>query len=184
MPTAPVFLQRTGSLNPSMASMSAITAPRARDFDGDGTLTACPSIDKLRLHIFCRSQGDLDLVMGKGDGELNYMENTDALRRRCSLKGQGTAEPLHGRQQSYCDVFMAERPGSASRLVLSIRRRRTRSGMRVRRLELPAATGQAADAGVATSSHCSSWASGDGTLIYYENTGTGEQRTAPVFVAR
>ena len=55
--TAPVFVQRTGSANPfDGIDVGSESAPAVADFDGDGTLTPRPSIDKLRSHVLCRSQ--------------------------------------------------------------------------------------------------------------------------------
>ena len=55
--TVPVFVQRTGSANPFNAiDVGVSSAPALGDLDGDGTLRRCPSIDKLRPHVFCRSQ--------------------------------------------------------------------------------------------------------------------------------
>ena len=55
--TAPVFVARTGSANPfDGIDVGSWSAPALGDLDGDGTLRRCPSIDKLRPHVFCRSQ--------------------------------------------------------------------------------------------------------------------------------
>ena len=55
--TAPVFVQRIGSANPfDSVDVSLFSAPAVANFDGDGTLRQCPSIDKLRPHVLCRSQ--------------------------------------------------------------------------------------------------------------------------------
>ena len=55
--TAPVFVQRTGSANPfDGIEVGWYSAPALGDFDNDGTRRPCPSIDKLRPHVFCRSQ--------------------------------------------------------------------------------------------------------------------------------
>jgi len=46
--TAPAFVQRTGSANPfDGIDVGGYSAPAVADFDGDGTLRPCPSIDKL-----------------------------------------------------------------------------------------------------------------------------------------
>ena len=48
--TAPVFVQRTGSLNPFEGiDVSDYSTPALGDLDGDGTLRPRPSIDKLRV---------------------------------------------------------------------------------------------------------------------------------------
>ena len=55
--TAPVFVQRTGSANPfDGIDVGSESAPAVADFDGDGTLTPRPSIDKQRSHISRLSQ--------------------------------------------------------------------------------------------------------------------------------
>ena len=55
--TAPVFVQRTGSANPfDGVDVGSWSAPTLGDLDGDGMLMQCPSIDKLRPHVFCPSQ--------------------------------------------------------------------------------------------------------------------------------
>ena len=56
--TVPVFVQRTGSANPfgGIYIWGGGSAPALGDIDGDGTLGPRPSIDKLRPHVFCRSQ--------------------------------------------------------------------------------------------------------------------------------
>ena len=55
--TAPVFVQRTGTANPfDGIDVGWYSAPAFGDFDNDGTRRPCPSIDKLRPHVFCRSQ--------------------------------------------------------------------------------------------------------------------------------
>ena len=44
--TAPVFVQRTGSANPfDGIDVGSYSAPALGDFDNDGTLRPCPSID-------------------------------------------------------------------------------------------------------------------------------------------
>ena len=46
--TAPVFVQRTGSANPfNGVYVGWGSAPALGDFDNDGTLRPCPSIDML-----------------------------------------------------------------------------------------------------------------------------------------
>ena len=46
--TAPVFVQRADSANPfDGIDVGSYSAPALGDFDGDGTLRPCPSIDKL-----------------------------------------------------------------------------------------------------------------------------------------
>ena len=60
--TAPVFVVRTGSANPFAGiDVGGNNKPTLRDIDGDGTLRPCPSIDKLRPHVFVSRAGDLDL---------------------------------------------------------------------------------------------------------------------------
>ena len=60
--TTPVFVQRTESANPfdgidvGRKDTAEESNPALGDIDGDGTLRQCPSIDKLRLHVFCLSQ--------------------------------------------------------------------------------------------------------------------------------
>jgi len=58
--TAPAFVPRTGSANPlndiPWGGVGSYIYPTLGDLDGDGTLRRCPSIDKLRPHVFCRSQ--------------------------------------------------------------------------------------------------------------------------------
>ena len=55
--TAPVFVARTGPANPlDDFDVGSYSAPALGDLDGDGTLRPCPSIDKLRSHVLCRSQ--------------------------------------------------------------------------------------------------------------------------------
>ena len=55
--TAPKFVQRTGSKNPlDGIDVGWNSAPAVADFDNDGTLRPCPSIDELRSHVLCRSQ--------------------------------------------------------------------------------------------------------------------------------
>ena len=55
--TAPVFVQRTGTANPlDGIAVDRYSAPALGDLDGDGTLIQCPSIDKQRSYVFCRSQ--------------------------------------------------------------------------------------------------------------------------------
>ena len=50
--TAPVFVQRTGSANPlDGIDVGLYSTPALGDFDNDGTLIQCPSIDKLRPHV-------------------------------------------------------------------------------------------------------------------------------------
>ena len=47
-PTAPVFVQRTGSANPfDSIDVGRYSAPALADLDNDGTLGPRPSIDKL-----------------------------------------------------------------------------------------------------------------------------------------
>ena len=46
--TAPAFVQRTGSANPfDGIDVGYYSAPALADFDNDGTLRPCPSIDVL-----------------------------------------------------------------------------------------------------------------------------------------
>ena len=55
--TAPVFVQRTGTANPfDGINVGWYSAPAFGDLDNDGTLRPRPSTDKLRPHVFCRSQ--------------------------------------------------------------------------------------------------------------------------------
>ena len=55
--TAPVFVQRTGTANPfDGIDVGWYSAPAFGDLDNDGTLRPRPSTDKLRPHVFCRSQ--------------------------------------------------------------------------------------------------------------------------------
>ena len=55
--TAPDFVARTGSANTfDGIDVGDEYAPALGDLDNDGTLIQCPSIDKLRPHVFCRSQ--------------------------------------------------------------------------------------------------------------------------------
>ena len=80
--TVPVFVQRTGNANPFDAVgiygiyVGSVSAPALADFDNDGTLRPCLSIDELRLHNFVARTGDLDLVVGERSGKLIYIENT------------------------------------------------------------------------------------------------------------
>ena len=54
---APVFVARIGSANPfDGKDVGYESKPALADLDGDGTLRPRPSIDKLRPHVFCRSQ--------------------------------------------------------------------------------------------------------------------------------
>ena len=49
--TAPVFVQRTGSANPfDGLDVGDWSVPTLIDFDNDGTLRPCPSIDEQRSH--------------------------------------------------------------------------------------------------------------------------------------
>ena len=56
--TAPVFVLRTDSANPFDGINVGLSGvfPALGNLDGDGTLRRCPSIDKLRSHVYCRSQ--------------------------------------------------------------------------------------------------------------------------------
>ena len=55
--TAPAFVLRTGSANPFHGiDQSFGIVPAFADLDNDGTRRPCPSIDKLRPHVFCPSQ--------------------------------------------------------------------------------------------------------------------------------
>ena len=55
--TAPVFVQQTGTANPfDGIDVGRQSSPTLADFDNDSTLRPRPSIDKLRPHVFCRSQ--------------------------------------------------------------------------------------------------------------------------------
>ena len=54
--TAPVFVQRTGSANPFDGIDFGGSSVALADFDGDGTLIQCPSIDKQRSHVSCLAQ--------------------------------------------------------------------------------------------------------------------------------
>ena len=74
--TAPAFVARTGSANPFDGIGIDVGDKALGDLDGDGMLRPRPSTDKLRLHNFVSLAGDLDLVVGAGDGKLTYIENT------------------------------------------------------------------------------------------------------------
>ena len=51
-PTAPVFVQRTGSANPfDGVDVGNDCFPALGDIDGDGTLRRCPAIERLRPHF-------------------------------------------------------------------------------------------------------------------------------------
>ena len=55
--TVPVFVQMIGSANPfDGIDVGEDSNPALGDVDNDGTLGPRPSIDKLRPHVFCRSQ--------------------------------------------------------------------------------------------------------------------------------
>ena len=55
--TAPVFVQRIGSANPFAGiDVGDNSRPALADFDNDGTLRPCPSIDKLQPHVLCLPQ--------------------------------------------------------------------------------------------------------------------------------
>ena len=69
------------------------TAPALGDLDGDGTLRPRPSIDKLRPHVFVSLAGDLDLVVGNGDGVLIYIENTGTSTAPVFVQGPEARTP-------------------------------------------------------------------------------------------
>ena len=96
--TAPVFVQRTGGANPFDAIDAGWkTAPALGDLDNDGTLIQCPLIDKLRVTArFLSLAGDLDLVVGDGDGLLNYIENTGTSTAPVFVVRTGSANPFDG----------------------------------------------------------------------------------------
>ena len=72
------------------------SAPELADFDNDGTLRPCPSIDELRLHNFVARTGDLDLVVGEATGNLKYMENTGTSTAPAFVLRTGSANPFDG----------------------------------------------------------------------------------------
>jgi len=50
----------------------------------------------LRLHNFVACAGDLDLVVGDGDGLLNYIENTGTSTAPVFVPRTGSANPFNG----------------------------------------------------------------------------------------
>ena len=120
----PDFAARTGAANPLAGiDVSHYSTPTFADLDGDG---------------------DLDLVVGKWYGNLNYYENTNSRSQPGFTERTGAANPLAG-----IDVGDASAPTFADL---------DGDG------DLDLVVGE-----------------GDGTLNYYENTGTGSQ---PVFTER
>ena len=94
---APKFVQRTGSANPlDDIDVGYRSAPALGDFDNDGTLRPCLSIDKLRPHVFVSRAGDLDLVVGDSGGSLNYIENIGTSTAPAFVLRTGSANPFDG----------------------------------------------------------------------------------------
>ena len=95
--TEPVFVQKTGTANPfDGINVGSDSVPALGDLDGDGTLRPCPSIDKRRPHVFLSLAGDLDLVVGVEDGELNYIENTGTSTAPAFVLREGDDNPFEG----------------------------------------------------------------------------------------
>ena len=95
--TAPKFVQRTGSANPfDGINFGAYVVPAFADLDGDGTLKPRPSIVLLRPYVFVSRAGDLDLVLGAGDGSLTYMENIGTSTAPVFVVRTGGANPFDG----------------------------------------------------------------------------------------
>ena len=88
--TAPVFVQRTGNANPFDAVglygiyVGSSSAPALADFDNDGTLRPCPSIDKLRPHVFVSPQAIWTLSWAKAAAISSTWRTPGRLLRRRS----------------------------------------------------------------------------------------------------
>ena len=81
--TAPVFVQRTGSANPfDGIEVGLYSAPAFGDLDNDGTLRPRPSTDKLRPHVFCRSQATWTSSWEKRMARSTTSRTPGRLRRR------------------------------------------------------------------------------------------------------
>jgi Ca2+-binding RTX toxin-like protein len=73
---APSYTEQTGSNNPfNGIDIGSLSAPTFADIDGDG---------------------DLDLVVGKGDGTLNYYKNTGSAIAPSYTEQTGTNNPFNG----------------------------------------------------------------------------------------
>ena len=83
--TAPVFVQRTGSANPfDGIAVGMYSTPALGDFDNDGTRRPCPSIDKLRPHVFCPSQATWTSSWAVQLARYSTLRTLGRLRRRFS----------------------------------------------------------------------------------------------------
>ncbi len=74
--TAPAYAERTGAANPfDGVNVGTASAPALADLDGDG---------------------DVDAVVGAGDGTLRYLENTGTGAAPAYVERTGAANPFDG----------------------------------------------------------------------------------------